>query len=363
MSHGVGSHLVRTWIAPIDDFKIDSEEIKHTRLRIADSDMIGVDMVLGADFFLSHRVYVSNLQHKLYLTYNGGPVFKLTEPAVAQAAPDATPQPPAPPTDLGPAPTDAEGFSRRGAALAARRQFDSAIADFTHACALAPTESRYFHQRATAYLENKQPDLAMADLDQTLKLNPDDIGARLERAELHLFKKDKAAAILDLDAAATLAAPQEDFRLHLAVLYERVDRLADAIAQYDLWIAAHEEDARMVEAFNGRCWDRTLIGTDLDKALKDCNRALSALPKSPHILDSRGLVFLRMGRFDKAINDYNAALAQDRHIAWSLYGRGLAELALGQKPAGQADIAAALVIDPKIADDFKRHGMVAPAQS
>ena len=35
-------------------------------------------MLIGADFFLSHHVYVANSQRKLYFTYNGGPVFNLT---------------------------------------------------------------------------------------------------------------------------------------------------------------------------------------------------------------------------------------------------------------------------------------------
>ena len=30
-------------------------------------------MLLGADFFLSHRIYVANSRDKLYFTYNGGP--------------------------------------------------------------------------------------------------------------------------------------------------------------------------------------------------------------------------------------------------------------------------------------------------
>jgi hypothetical protein len=40
--------------------------------------MLDVDMLIGADFFLSHRIYVANSQRKLYFTYNGGPVFNLT---------------------------------------------------------------------------------------------------------------------------------------------------------------------------------------------------------------------------------------------------------------------------------------------
>jgi hypothetical protein len=36
-------------------------------------------MLLGADFFVSHRIYVSNAQHKMYFTYNGGPVFSAAQ--------------------------------------------------------------------------------------------------------------------------------------------------------------------------------------------------------------------------------------------------------------------------------------------
>jgi hypothetical protein len=32
------------------------------------------DMIIGADFFLSHRIYVASSQHKLYFTYNGAGV-------------------------------------------------------------------------------------------------------------------------------------------------------------------------------------------------------------------------------------------------------------------------------------------------
>ena len=40
-------------------------------------DLENADMLLGADFFLSHHVLVSNSQQKIYFTYNGGPVFML----------------------------------------------------------------------------------------------------------------------------------------------------------------------------------------------------------------------------------------------------------------------------------------------
>jgi len=79
-----GSGRWKTWIAPISSFKIGGEEIHDTRLRIGD---IGpdADMLLGADFFLAHHIYVSNRQDKLYFTYNGGPVFNLSQSPLAQS--------------------------------------------------------------------------------------------------------------------------------------------------------------------------------------------------------------------------------------------------------------------------------------
>ena len=43
-------------------------------------------MLLGADFFRSHRVLVSHSQHKMYFTYVGGPVFSFERRA--RAAPE-----------------------------------------------------------------------------------------------------------------------------------------------------------------------------------------------------------------------------------------------------------------------------------
>jgi hypothetical protein len=78
--HGFGPDRLDSWIAPVDSFALGREQISHTRMRFIRSDPLGeVDMLLGFDFFQSHRVFVAYSQHKLYFTYNGGPVFRLDE--------------------------------------------------------------------------------------------------------------------------------------------------------------------------------------------------------------------------------------------------------------------------------------------
>lgn len=86
--HGVGPGSGTSWIAPFASFKIGDEEIRNTHLRFGD-EQLTVDMLLGADFFLSHHIYVAPGKRKLFFTYNGGPVFDLQSNPPAPTAPQS----------------------------------------------------------------------------------------------------------------------------------------------------------------------------------------------------------------------------------------------------------------------------------
>ncbi len=351
-SRGLGRHTVPTWIAPFASFKVGGEEIRRTRLRIGDIGLSNADMLIGADFFLSHRIYVANSQRKLFFTYDGGPIFNITPNRAVDGEGEAL----ALPSDAK-EPSDAVGFSGRGTAFAARHQFAEAEADLDHAIALAPTESRYFYERAMIRLARQDRLRAGEDLDQALKLAPGDAQAHLTRARLRLAGHDRSGALADIAAAEQGMAPASDLRLELGRLYESVDAFDQAISQYDAWLRAHPDDSRKPMALNARCWVRALAGRDLQDALSDCNAAIRAARDNASFLDSRGLVQLRLGHFDKAIADYDAALAIDPKKAWALYGRGMAKRRLGQAAAADLDMAAALVIAPHLAERFRKLGI------
>jgi tetratricopeptide (TPR) repeat protein/predicted aspartyl protease len=359
-SGGIGRRTVQTWIAPVAVFKIGDEEIRNTRLRIGDTDEIDGDMLLGADFFLSHRVYLSQAQHKIYFTYNGGPVFRLDRQAVENGGDEKPAEPnakaePAPDAD---APKDAEGYSRRGAGFAARQDYAKAVADLDKACELAPSEPRYFYQRAQVHLALRQPFLARADLDQVIKLKPDDVPALVERAALRRTGGERAGAVADLDAADAAAPPQSGERLRMAAEYEALGRLPKAIANFESWIAVHPDDSRLPAALAGLCWADAMWGDLLDKAGRDCDRARQT-SKLVRAEAGRGLVRLRRGDLDGAIAEFDLALAQQPKHGWALYGRGLAEQRKGLKAQGDADIAAALAIQPKLTEEAQRRGIAA----
>jgi tetratricopeptide (TPR) repeat protein len=139
---------------------------------------------------------------------------------------------------------------------------------------------------------------------------------------------------------------------------EAADLLPAALVQFSKWIDSHERtDVRMPNALNSRCWTRALLGQDLDAALSDCTAAVKRQSSNAAFLDSRGLVYLRLGKYDKSIADYDAALAIDAKTSSARYCRGIARIRQGHAAEGQADIAEATAQSPKVAEFYSHHGI------
>ena len=93
---GIAAKPLQSSLADFASLSIGDESIHNVKLRIAD--LFGRDtaietgshipkpvegsakMLIGGDFFRSHRVLVVPQQHKLLLTYEGGPIFQVIEP-------------------------------------------------------------------------------------------------------------------------------------------------------------------------------------------------------------------------------------------------------------------------------------------
>ena len=370
-THGIGRRNSQSWLVPVTEVRIGDEIIKNTKIRVSDYEASDYDMLIGADFFLSHHVYIANGQERVYFTYNGGPVFDLsvkpdagppTEPAAITTPSGAAPATVAAATPSADEPKDADGYSRRGQAYVARRDYAHALADLTRAVELDPQNARYLRERAQLRLQTRQPFLAMQDLDAALKLTPDDAEAHLLRARLRASGRDRTGEEADLDAADTTAPKQADLRLDLGAALTRLDQNARAVAQFDQWLAFHDGDSRQAAALNGRCWARARAGLDLDQALHDCDAALRLQPKTAAYLDSRGLVRFKRGELDRARADYDATLAIQPKQALAFYVRGVIKTRQGDATGAAADTAAALALNGQVAEVARRAGVtpVAP---
>ncbi|TWB82518.1 aspartyl protease [Nitrospirillum amazonense] len=81
-SHGVGKRSIPTWIGTFATFVVGDETVHNVRLRFgdysagADPERDGAhDMLLGADFIKTHRIFVANSQDKIFFTNVGHPIF------------------------------------------------------------------------------------------------------------------------------------------------------------------------------------------------------------------------------------------------------------------------------------------------
>jgi predicted aspartyl protease len=95
-THGLAARPIDTAIAVFPSLSIGQETVDNVQLRVADlfgkntavrtgsyiarAVVNNPDMLIGADFFLAHRVYVARSQGKIYFTYNGGPIFRRLRP-------------------------------------------------------------------------------------------------------------------------------------------------------------------------------------------------------------------------------------------------------------------------------------------
>lgn len=353
---GFDAGHARGWSAPLASFELGAERITNNRVAVHDVDDREDEMILGLDYFLSHRILVSRLQRQVYATWNGGPVFSLNTVDGSDADEDARYATPAAP----PAADDADQLARDGEAAAARGDFALALRDLDRACALAPTAANLLTRGRMRWHAGRAPE-ALADLDQALKLDAANAQARLARAGVRLQLDDRAGAIADLAALDAALPPFAPERADAGHFYAALDMAPEALHQWALWIASHSRDAELGSVLNARCWLRARLKRDLPQALADCRKAVDEDEGNASFHDSLGWTYLRLDEPSRAVAAFDASLERRSQAPWSLYGRALAERRQGREADAARDLAAARAQDPKIDQAVAKAGFdVAP---
>ena len=210
---------------------------------------------------------------------------------------------------------------------------------------------------ARSFASQRMPTLAFAYLKAIETVMPDSYILHFGRATVSLALHDLPSASGEIDKALSLRPDGANTLTLKANIRAAAGDADGALAAVD---RAVELSPNSGIAYNLSCYVRAVYNRNLaEKALPDCNKALELLPKSPNVLDSRGFVYLRLGRYEEAIADYNAAIAlSNEPLPASLYGRGLAEQKSGQKLSGEADISAAESVRPGVGKIFGTPAMM-----
>ncbi len=351
---GAGQGSIPLWLANFDSVALGDETVLHNKLPVADFPPRDMDMLLGIDFFLSHRIYVSARRQRMFFTYNGGPVFARNhEDAAAPAQASASSEPDT---------LSAGEHARRGAASLSRHDLPAALADLDRACALQPGNAEYLLTRAEIHADLRQGQAAWADLDAALRLQPTLPRALLMRAWWHGGggERDKAAAATDLATLDNALPPQAQERLDMAMQYHRLALPEAELRQWTLWLDAHPSDFDRVHALAERCLVRVRLARELELAATDCNAAIDLDAQNADALDARGWLRLRLAQPDKARADFDKAIGLRKSpdaSALSLYGRGDARQRQGDVAGASADFAAARRASPAIDARIKAEGL------
>ena len=250
---------------------------------------------------------------------------------------------------------------------------------------LMPDEASYYLLRSALKTLSRDFDGAISDIDRAIDIDGTALGWST-RAEILTYagRYDEAAEAsrtayeLTSDlahgtayaSALALAGKAEE---GLAVL-DAIDVSGDdrsALAQVFAEIAGStsrsEEGWAMLEEalserpgdellLNSQCWFMGTWNYRISDSEQLCDRAVKAGGYSAAALDSRALVFHRLGRVDEALEDLAAALKKQPEQAASHYLRGIIRLSRGETE-GRRDIENALRLSPDIAERYKRYGI------
>ncbi|MBV9993702.1 MAG: retropepsin-like domain-containing protein [Caulobacteraceae bacterium] len=96
---GVSGTAVGAWLAPVKSFELGPEKIADTHMRIAPLTLNDIDMLIGADFFMTHRVFVAISQSKVYFTADADPAAWTERSAERALLPVFAPNEPEDPED------------------------------------------------------------------------------------------------------------------------------------------------------------------------------------------------------------------------------------------------------------------------
>lgn len=249
-------------------------------------------------------------------------------------------------------PENADAYSSRAEFFADVGDYAAAIADVTKMLALHPDEATYLW-RARLY-RNTDPKKALADIEEARTINPSLSLAAEQAVDIYVQQRRFDEALAVVDEALPLQKDRSILLVEKSEILALAGRREEALA---IMNKANQEKPGNSILLNGRCWVRALAAVELESALKDCTKAIELAEYSAPILDSRGLVYLRLQRYEDAIADFDAALRTNPGLPSSLFARGVARTFLGLATLAKQDIADARVLKPDVEEDYLRIGV------
>jgi tetratricopeptide (TPR) repeat protein len=179
---------------------------------------------------------------------------------------------------------------------------------------------RLLHSAVMRFYRDQMPE-ALTSANQALFWEPDAFDCwevYMRRAEIREEMQDLKGSLDDLDQVIKRLedpARSKQFSGKLCDAYamragirERLGRPREAIADATTALnLAPDADAR-ARSLNQRAYIRALAGTELEQALQDVEQSLGSIRTDPDIIDTRGYILFRLGKYPAALKDMQLAI-------------------------------------------------------
>jgi tetratricopeptide (TPR) repeat protein len=195
-------------------------------------------------------------------------------------------------------------YGRRGNAYYDRRDYDSAIADYTKAIEFNARDAAAYNNRGLAYRATGESDKAIADYTKAIEINPTDAIAYNHRGTAYRAKGEYDRAIADHTSAIDI-------------------------------------DPELASAYYNRGLAYRAKG-DNNKAIADFSHAIGINPMHANAYHNRGLAYRAKADNDRAIADFTEAIAINPAHANAHRNRGLAYRDKGDNARAAADLRKAI---------------------
>lgn len=257
--------------------------------------------------------------------------------------------------------TGADADEENITALTSSASFHRGIGDFkgavevlTRQLSLLPSAEIYL-ERAAALREIGDLAGALRDAEEARKLDPASLEATVSVANYMAEQGNVKNAVALLDERIALGGKtRDDYRRAKFSLIGQYGDAQTAITELDALIAEKPGSPTLL---NERCWIKASRNIQIDTALKDCTSAIELSENTAAILDSRALVWMRLGRDEDALRDLDAALLQAPAMGQSRFLRAIVQKRLGNSGQAAADLAVARRMTPAIEREYAHFGL------
>ncbi len=250
-------------------------------------------------------------------------------------------------------PDEIGGYQSRASFESGVGNYRAALPDLDRVIAKEPDINLYLQR---AYVHDMLGDRtkALADAESARRLDPSNQSATMRLAWLKAENGDLPGGVALLDQRIALGGEQKRAaRQDKAALIGEFGDAAEAVRLYDAMIAEKPGSPNLL---NGRCWIKGTRSVMLDTALKDCTSAIELSDSTLAALDSRAMVWYRMGRYPEALADLDAVLAAEPDMASSRYLRAVVMKAMKRDADAVADLTMARRVAPQIDRQYARFG-------